>query len=274
MKKVKFSKRNRKGHIQKPDKNTNMQRGPVDYHNYILSKSEKNKFYILASLSLFLTGMLFYKSIIMSLLLILAIVPLKKIYTRSIAEKKRSELTVQFKDLLYSISASFSAGRHMTAALEEAQDNLILIYKKDDSIILELKYICDRIISNKESEEDVLFDFAERSGIEDIVNFMDVYFTCRTTGGDVQRVVNEASSVIADKIDMEKEINTITAQKRYEAKILTFIPVLLIAFLQFTSPDYIDPLYTTLTGRLIMTASIGMIAVAFIWSMKITGIKV
>lgn len=247
---------------------------PENYDNYTLSNAENQKFYIIASVALFLTGMLFYKNIVLSILLILAAKPIKKFYSRTIAERRKSELTVQFKDLLYSISASFSTGRHMTAALNEARENLRLIYKEDDTIMLELEYICERIINNKESEEDVLFDFAGRSGIEDIENFMDVYFTCRTTGGDVQKVVNEAAGIIADKIDIEREINTITSQKKYEAKILTIIPIVLIGFLQITSPDYIEPLYNTIQGRLIMTASIGMIIVAFIWSMKITGIKI
>lgn len=246
----------------------------IDYEDYKLTKQESQKFYVVATIALFVTGMLFYKNIFLSIVLILGVIPIKKIYKKTIAEKKRSELTIQFKDLLYSISASFSTGRHMTAALEEAYENLKLIYEEDDLIMLELKNMCDRILNNKESEEEVLFDFAERSGIEDIENFMDVYFTCRTTGGDVQKVVNEAASVIADKIDMEKEINTITSQKKYEAKILTFIPVVLIGFLQLTSPEYIEPLYSTFMGRLIMTGSIAMIAIAFMWSMKITGIKV
>ena len=246
----------------------------VNYDDYKMTASENRKFYIFASLIMFLTGILFYRNIFMSVILILGVIPMRKFYTKSIAEKKKAELTVQFKDFLYSISASFATGRHMTAALEEARQNLILIYGERDSIIIELEHICDRIINNKESEETVLFDFARRSGIEDISNFMDVYFTCRTTGGDVQKVVNKAASVISDKIDMEKEINTITAQKKYEAKVLTAIPVLLIAFLQLTAPDYIAPLYNTVTGRLIMTGSIAMIVTAFIWSMKITGIKV
>lgn len=248
--------------------------GSTNYEEYKLSKGDLQKFYVITSVALFVTGMLFYKNIILSIILILGVIPIKKVYTKIIGERKRGELTIQFKDLLYSISASFSTGRHMASALEEAYENLLLIYEEDDLIMLEIKYMCERIINNKESEETVLVDFASRSGIEDIVNFMDVYFTCRTTGGDVQKVVNEAASVIAEKIDMEKEINTITSQKKYEAKILTLIPVLLIAFLQLTSPDYIDPLYSTLTGRFIMTGSIGMIAVAFMWSMKITGIKV
>lgn len=247
---------------------------PGSYEDYTLTKAEQKKFYIMASIVLFITGMLFYKNIILALLLILAVIPIKKYYTKIIASKRKSELTVQFKDLLYSISASFATGRSMTSALEEAYENLLLIYKEDDIILIEVKYMCDRLIGNKENEADVLLDFAKRSGIEDIINFMDVYLTCRSTGGDIQKVVNEAASVIADRIDIEKEINTITAQKKYEARILTFIPLALIAFLQFTSPDYIEPLYTTLQGKLIMTGSIGMIVVAFLWSMKITEINV
>lgn len=248
--------------------------GSIDYDDYKMTAGEMRKFYAIASILLFLTGLLFYRNSVMAAILILGVIPIRKFYTKSVAEKKRSELTVQFKDFLYSISASFATGRHMTAALEEAKENLSLIYKEDDAIIIELRNICYRIINNKESEEEVLFDFADRSGIEDISNFMDVYFTCRTTGGDVQKVVNKAASVISDKIDMEKEINTITSQKKYEAKVLTAIPVLLIVFLQLTAPDYIAPLYNTVTGRLIMTGSIGMIVTAFMWSMKITGIKI
>ncbi len=247
---------------------------PDSYDNYILTPADQKKFYPVASLALFITGMLFYKSIILSLILILAVIPIRKYYAKIIAEKRKSELTIQFKDLLYSISASFATGRSMTSALEEAYENLRLIYKENDIIMVEVKYMCDCLINNKENEEDVLLAFAERSGIEDIINFMDVYLTCRSTGGDIQKVVNEAAAVIADRIDIEKEINTITAQKKYEAKILTFIPLALIAFLQLTSPDYIDPLYSTIQGKLIMTGAIGMIVVAFLWSMKITEIEV
>ena len=261
---------------RKTKKNHNIENSSYNrnYTDYSLSKDEAKKFYIFSSLALFLTGMLFYKSVILAAIIVLAVIPVKRYYTKIIGEKRRRELTVQFKDFLYSVSASFSTGRHMTSALQEAYENLILIYKEDDMIMMEIKYMRDRIINNKESEEFVLTDFASRSGIEDIANFTDVYFTCRSTGGDIQKVVNEAASVIADKIDIEKEINTITAQKKYEARILTFIPLVLIAFLQLTSPDYIDPLYTTIQGRFIMTGSIAMIAVAFMWSMKITEIKV
>jgi tight adherence protein B len=240
----------------------------------IMTKNEQKKFYIFSALGLFMTGLLFYKSLILSIILLAFIRPIRLYYEKILAEKRKSQLTVQFKDFLYSISASFATGRHMVSALQEAYSNLQLIYNEDDIIVVEIKSMCKRLIDNKESEEAVLTDFALRSGVEDIINFIDVYFTCRNTGGDIQKVINEAAVVISDRIDIAKEINTITAQKKYEARILTLIPLGLLAFLQLTSPEYIEPLYSTIQGRLIMTGAIGMIVVAFLWSMKITEIKV
>lgn len=239
-----------------------------------MTKNEQKKFYIFSALGLFMTGLLFYKSLILSIILLAFIRPIRLYYEKILAEKRKSQLTVQFKDFLYSISASFATGRHMVSALQEAYSNLQLIYNEDDIIVVEIKSMCKRLIDNKESEEAVLTDFALRSGVEDIINFIDVYFTCRNTGGDIQKVINEAAVVISDRIDIAKEINTITAQKKYEARILTLIPLGLLAFLQLTSPEYIEPLYSTIQGRLIMTGAIGMIVVAFLWSMKITEIKV
>jgi len=246
----------------------------TNYDEYDLTKKESWLFYISCGLLLFVTGMLFYKNIIISVVLVAATLPLKKYYSKSVAKKRKAELAIQFKDLLYSLSASFATGRHMISALEEAYENLLLIYKRDDMIMVEIKHICDCLIVNKQSEEEVLYDFAKRSGINDIMNFIEVYFTCRNTGGDIQKVVNDTASVITDRIDISREIDAITAQKKYEARILTFIPLLLIAFLQLTSPDYIAPLYSTVKGVLIMTVCIGMIAVAFVWSMKISEIRV
>ncbi|MEL7654598.1 MAG: type II secretion system F family protein, partial [Bacillota bacterium] len=184
------------------------------------------------------------------------------------------ELKEQFRDVLYSISSSVAAGRQMTEALFEAEKNARLIYKEDSFIVLELSYMAKRIHEYREPEEEILKDFALRTSIQDISDFVDVYLTCRETGGDMIKVLTKASEVIMDKITIEKEINTITSQKRYEAKILTAIPIIIILFLQIISPDYLAVLYEGIQGRCIMTAALAGIGLAYLWSMKLTNIQV
>jgi Flp pilus assembly protein TadB len=48
----------------------------------------------------------------------------------------------------------------------------------------------------------------------------------------------------------------------------------MLVVLQMFSPDYISVLYETLTGRFIMTAAMALMALAYVWSLKITKVEV
>ncbi|MPN63494.1 hypothetical protein SDC9_211253 [bioreactor metagenome] len=117
-------------------------------------------------------------------------------------------------------------------------------------------------------------DFAFRTCVEDITDFVDIYLTCRETGGDMVKVLTKASEIIMDKIAIEREIRTIAVQKQFEAKILTAIPFLIVLFLQLISPDYLSAMYEGLQGRILMTIALAGIGAAYFWSMKLTKIEV
>jgi tight adherence protein B len=198
----------------------------------------------------------------------------EKYYKKLLAEKRRKQLALEFKDMLLSLSASFQTGRQMTEAILEARGNLLLICPKDAPINLELEQMARRLTSGGESEREVLFDFANRSRNEDVRNFADVYYTCLTTGGDIVKVVNRTAEVLVEKITIRREIETLTAQKKYEAKILTAMPLLIIVFLRLNSPTYLTPLYTTAAGVLVMAGALLALGASFVWSNRIMDIEV
>ncbi len=247
---------------------------PESYLSYKLNPKEKIRFVFFCGLGFMSVGYLFYHSIILSLILSSLSYPCIRVYSNYKADKRRKELKEQFRDLLYSISASVTTGRHMAEALYEAEQNLRLIYKEDSLIVLELSYMVKRIYEYRESEEEILRDFAARASIEDISDFVDIYLICRETGGDFIKVITKASEIIMDKICIEKDINTITSQKRFEAKILTAIPFIVILFLQLVSPDYLAVMYADIKGHLLMTLALLGIGFAYMWSMKLTKIEV
>ncbi len=244
------------------------------YRSYELSQRERTRFLLICGLGLFAAAYLFYHSLILSFLFSCLSYPCMKPYSGYLAEKRKREIKEQFRDLLYSVSASVSAGRQMPEALFEAKENLRLIYRDDAIIVQELSDMVKRLFEYRESEDDILKDFAVRTSIEDISDFVDIYLTCRETGGDLIKVLTKASDMIMDKILIEKEIHTITAQKQFEAKILTAIPFVIVLFLQLVSPDYLSAMYEGVKGRILMTAALGGIAAAYFWSLKLTKIEV
>ena len=247
---------------------------PETYHTYILSTDQMIKYYILCSTSLAGIAYLFYHSIGLSLVFSALSVPGKVIYCNYLAERRKALLTEQFKDVLYSFSASISTGRQIAEAIWEAEQNMRLIYREDSDIVKELSYMTRRINASNDSDEEILRDFARRCEIDDVSNFIDIYYTCRITGGDLIKVVSKAAEMITDKMVIEKEIRTLTAQKRFESKILTGIPILIIGFLQFASPDYFQIMYESAAGRVIMTAALLGIGFSYFWSSSLTKIKV
>jgi tight adherence protein B len=241
-----------------------------DYNSYEMTPKETRRYYLIAVSILLFLGQIFYQSLILGALLAPLSVPCKRLYARRLARNRRVALGLSFRDLLYSLSASFSTGRLLPEALNEGLSALRLIYKDDAPIVLELEHMTARLLRSRDDERAVLDDFANRSRCEDIRNFVDAYFICRTTGGDMESLVAKASALIIDKIEIKKELRTLTAQKRLEANILLLLPALILVLLQLFSPDYIAVLYEDLRGRLVMTAALGLTALSYFWSLRLT----
>jgi tight adherence protein B len=247
---------------------------PGDYRIYRLNSQEKFRYYLIGGLIAAGLGLLFYHNFFLAGAMAAAAMPGRKYYAAHLAAARRNELALQFKDMLASLSASFACGRQMTEALQEAEENLDLVYPQDAPINRELRYINRRLTDGREPEKTVLHDFACRSANEDILNFTDVYFTCLTTGGDLIQAIRRAADQIMDKIEIRREISKLTSQKRFEAKILAGLPPMILFFLQIASPGYLSPLYGSLGGMCVMTIALAGMVGAFLWSTRITDISV
>lgn len=245
-----------------------------NYEEYELRGVQARNYYILTSVSLFFIGYLFYSNLVIALCMIVAIFPLKKNYIKYKIKQQKEILRKQFRDLLYSLSASISSGRQMSEALIEARKDLAFMYNDKEPIMQELKYINKSITESRVTDEMLLKDFAYRSGVEEIISFADVYSTCRTTGANVGEMITKAAEVLMDKMSIDREIKSITAQKKLEAKIISLMPIIIIIFLNIVSPGYLDSLYTTLLGHVIMTVAIIIISISYYLMSKIVEVKV
>ncbi|MDR1272595.1 MAG: hypothetical protein LBK04_06400 [Clostridiales Family XIII bacterium] len=240
-----------------------------DYSLYRLERKEKLRYYAVSMAGFALLGFLYYNNVLIACCAALCPVFAEKHYKGYLSEKRRKRLAFEFRDLLLSLSSSFATGRHMKEALSEAEIYLDGSLTAESPMLLEIKQMNRRLGQGGESDKEVLTDFAARSGCEDIVSFVDVYFTCLDTGGDLIKAVGRSAEALIEKISIEKELEALTAQKKYETVILGLMPVVILAFLKFSSPEYIAPLYASAAGMFVMTAALGLLAASFVWSGKI-----
>lgn len=177
-------------------------------------------------------------------------------------QRRQRELLLQFRDVLYSVSSSISVGRSMSQALEESIHFWEGTYSERDLMMAELAAMVRKIRESNESDVVVLRDFAQRSGLPEVADFVGVYENCKGSGANLIQAVNRAAMVIGDKITLERELHMLMAQKRFESRIVMGSPFVVLLFLKIFSPDYLLPLTSSSQGRLISTLALALIAAA------------
>ncbi|ROR23674.1 tight adherence protein B [Mobilisporobacter senegalensis] len=218
-------------------------------------------------------GYLFYKSFLGIFLLSPFSILYLKYKKNKLIEERKWKLNLEFRDGIMSISSSLNAGYSIENSLSEAIGDLKILYGESSYIVNEFEYMASQIRMNRTIEE-VLQEFANRSQLEDIHNFAEVFITAKRTGGDMIKIIRATSKVIGDKVDVKREIKTLITAKQFETKIMNLIPLGIILYMWMFSPGFLDPLYHNLFGIIIMTAALIVYIVSFLLSKKIINIEI
>lgn len=245
-----------------------------DYSVYRLSMSERIVFSVLLILCSCGLGYIFYLSLLPCIAVLFVYKRAEKLYCGSLAVRRQNRLRMEFRDFLYSLSSSFASGRYMAEAMEEAQESLSEIYGKDSLLYRELGEMLKKMEETGETDICLWEDFARRSRQEDILNFTAVYRACRDSGGNLITAVNQSALIIGEKITIESEIRTMAVQKKFEGRMIALMPAIVILFLQVMSPDYLEVMYTTLAGRILMTVALCATGTACLIIERMTKIEV
>ena len=238
-------------------------------------KEYKEDIYFIGAIivTFLLLSLLFYNSILPVLILLPFIPYIKKKNQWRKRDKEIKELTVAFRDFLYSLSISFASQRLMAEGIYESYDYLKTIYDPSSLIIKEVKEMIIKLKEAKETEENILIEFSKKYSIEDIKIFTETYISAKKTGGDMEKVVMSSIRILLEKMDVLQEIKVMAAQKKLEGKVMIIMPLGLLFFLKLTSTDFIAVMYDTITGRLIMTISLLLLILSYFLTNKITDIK-
>ena len=220
-----------------------------------------------------LLSFVFYRSI----KVFVALLPLGILYPLvmkdSYRKKRQEELRVQFKDAILSLSACLTAGYSIENAYSEVLREVSGIYGTDAMITKEIRLLIHKTHLNHTPEE-AMMDFAERSGLEDIKSFADVFMEARTSGGELMKIIARTADVISEKIRIQQDILTSTVSRRLEQKLMSAVPIGIVFYLELTSQGFFDVLYETMIGRVIMTVCLGAYLGSIAWGRKILDIVV
>ena len=173
----------------------------------------------------------------------------KKIYKR---ERRRQNLEYQFYDVLQGLHTAVRAGYSMEQAVAGCRKEIQQIYGKKNDFVKEL-FFMEKQMRLGVPVEQLFMDFGQRSDVEDIRYFGEVFLIARRSGGNLAQIIEKLAKVLGEKSRVRKEIGVAIAGKRLEQTIMSIVPGGIIFYMQITSEGFLDVLYHSTFGVLIMS---------------------
>lgn len=192
---------------------------------------------------------------------------------RQLVRRRGRDMQEQFLTGIQLVCTSLQAGYAVENAFGEALKELKKIYSEESFIVSEFTYLTVQTGLNR-SIESLLEDLGERSRVEDIRNFAEVFYTAKRTGGDLMAIMRNTISSIQQRQETRMEIETTLAGKMMEQNMMSAIPMLILGYVSLTSPEFLEVMYTSPAGKIVMAVCLAIYGTACLWGRKIMTIEV
>jgi tight adherence protein B len=189
-----------------------------------------------------------------------AIVMLFRAYVQRRIETRTTLFEAQFLDALEIAVRSLRAGHPLTGSFRFiAQEIPAPVGPMFDEI-------CEQQTMGM-SLEDAVRKVAAESPSQDVKIFASAVVVQSRSGGQLADVMERLAAVVRDRHRLTARARVLTAQARVSKHVLLAMPFILFIVLNLLSPDYMEPLYTTSAGQLILAVA-GVLLLIGVWVMN------
>ena len=233
-----------------------------------ISKKEMLANLVMIELVVIIVGKLFYGSFIAGVIISPLSMLIYKERKKQIIQRKTRQLEIQFKDMLISVSDALKVGYSFENAIRECYRDMCSIYGVDSVICGEIKMMISQIKLNIRTQE-VVDNFAKRVDLKNAKLFSQIFQVAKSTGGNMTEIIKSVTDDIVLKETTRDEITASVTEKRMEQRIMSVIPIFIILYITVTTPGFLDVMYASVLGKLIMTGCIAAYVMAYLWGERI-----
>jgi tight adherence protein B len=168
-------------------------------------------------------------------------------------ERKRRAFAEQLPDNLEVLAAALRAGHSLVGALSS------VIEASSEPSNSEFR----RVIAEEQLGvpiEEALGAVVVRMNNRELDQVALVARLQRETGSNAAEVIDRVIETVRARMELRRQVKTLTAQGRLSRWILTALPILLAFALPLISPGYLDPLLHRSSGHLILVLTALMVA--------------
>ncbi|MBR6403151.1 MAG: type II secretion system F family protein [Eubacterium sp.] len=168
------------------------------------------------------------------------------------AVRKERRILDQFKNMIIAMQSALEAGNSMENALMSAGRDLKKMYSDDSEMLVQIRLVEKKLRLNVPFEK-ALNDLADNIEYEEVRDFVNVITIIKRTGGNAIKVIRDTVDKLVSEIELRQELEVMVAAKKLEQQVMIYMPAFIILFLRTTNKGFLDPLYNSITGAMIMT---------------------
>ncbi len=172
------------------------------------------------------------------------------IYTKQRISKRESLFERQFVEAIGLASRSLHAGHPLTGAFRLISEEI----KAPVGNLFE--DICQQQALGV-SLESALRSTASRSDSSDMKMFATSVMMQLRSGGNLADMMERLADVIRDRIRLSRRVRVLTAQTQFSKRVLIALPIIMFVALNMMSASYMEPLYSTAKGKIMLAAGAG-----------------
>ena len=124
------------------------------------------------------------------------------------------------------------------------------------------------------SPDEALTNITKRVASPDFDLVATAYSIHRTVGGNLAEILDNIAYTIRERVRIKGEIATLTAQARASGTLITFLPIVLAAFMYFVTPTYFRPMFSSIIGWILIAIGGFMIFLGNLIIRRVVAIEV
>ena len=182
------------------------------------------------------------------------------------AKRRMRAFEDQLPDLLITMAASLKAGHSFKQGIQTLVDEGQEPASKELS-----RVITDTRLGRP--MEDALQETADRIGSKNFSFVITAVNIQRQVGGSLAGLFDMVADTVRDRQQFARKIRSLTAMGRASAYVLIGLPFFIALAITLMNPTYMDPLYHSHTGHMLMIFGVTMMAFGSLLLQKIVSFK-
>lgn len=192
-----------------------------------------------------MTGLFFNIHTLLSLLIGLVLMCFPYFYLKWLKQERIKKFKSQFHEGLDLIARALKSGQAFTGGMKLAADEF------DAPLGTEFGETLDEINFGV-TVRDALKHLADRVDYPEIKYFVIAVIIQRETGGNLAELIESLAHLIRQNFKFQADVRTLTAEGRLSAIILCALPFFVLAWIQFSTPQFLAPLFSELIGKIML----------------------